>query len=114
MLPLHKYFAKSFCFDIGIVPLNDIPFNHAKSSIKGLEYASSGIPFVAQGLPEYQRLADMGVGRVANTPDEWRTHMTELLAFKTRKRDAAMNLAMLKRYHSVQAEAHEWIKALLT
>lgn len=43
-------------FDIGLVPLRDTPFNHAKSDIKGLEYASSGIPFIATGLTSYADL----------------------------------------------------------
>ena len=43
-------------FDIGIVPLNNIPFNSAKSWIKGIEYAAGGIPFVASSLDEYVRL----------------------------------------------------------
>lgn len=112
MRPLFYYLREAFSFDIGIVPLNDIPFNHAKSCLKGLEYAASGIPFVAQGLPEYQRLSDMGVGLVANTPDEWRKQMDSLLDFKTRKRAAAMNLAMVKRYHSINALSMEWRSAL--
>ena len=112
MRPLFYYFQESFCFDIGIVPLTDIPFNHAKSCLKGLEYASSGIPFVAQALPEYQRLADMGVGRVAVTADDWRKHMTALLDYKTRRREAALNLAMTKRDHSINAMSVAWRAAL--
>lgn len=111
MLPLNEYFANSFCFDIGLVPLNDIPFNHAKSTIKGLEYAGSGIPFVAQGLPEYRRLSDMGVGRVAVTPADWRREVGALLDYKTRKRASAMNLAMLRRFHSIGALSADWVKA---
>jgi hypothetical protein len=82
-VPFHHY-KDLFTFDIGIVPLSDIPFNHAKSALKGLEYASAGIPFVAAGLPEYQRCADMGVGRTARSDDDWVEQMTALLDYKTR------------------------------
>lgn len=60
-------------FDVGIVPLRDTPFNRSKSYIKGLEYAASGIPFVAQSLPEYKRLHEKwGDGFiVADRPKDW-------------------------------------------
>jgi len=113
MRPLNEYFWHSFSdFDIGLVPLNDIPFNHAKSSLKGMEYVGSGIPFVAQGLPEYAEVAANGVGRIANTPDEWVTHLTELLSFKARKRDAAVNYANLERGYLPKHVAPLWRDAL--
>lgn len=111
-VPFHRY-KDLFTFDIGIVPLSDIPFNHAKSALKGLEYASAGIPFVAQGLPEYQRIAEEGVGRVAVTPGDWRREMTALLDYKTRKREAACNLSEVYRRHTIEAVAPEWQGLLL-
>jgi len=105
---INDYLRDSFSFDIGLVPMADIPFNHAKSFLKGLEYAGSGIPFVAQNLPEYRLLAESGLGRVAATPEEWVQHLRELLEFKTRKREAAMNLAAVKRDHTIAARADEW------
>lgn len=109
MQPIHRY-ADMLAFDIGIVPLSDIDFNRAKSCIKGLEYAASGIPFVADALPEYVRLADMGVGRVARTPDDWTRHMTELLDWKTRKREAARQEALVQRDHTILNTAHQWVE----
>lgn len=108
MLPLTQYHNMFKEIDIGLVPLSDIPFNHAKSTIKGLEYALSGIPFVAQGLPEYKRLADMGVGRVADTADEWRQHVTSLLDYRTRKREAWANRNMTLKDHTIQQRIPEW------
>lgn len=110
LTPMHTLmdYAKMLTFDIGLVLLSDIPFNHAKSTIKGLEYASSGIPFVAQGLPEYRRLAEMGVGRISDTPEEWKQNLTDLLDFKTRKREAAVNRKLTVEHHSIQARALEW------
>lgn len=60
-------------FDVGIVPLRDTPFNHAKSDIKGLEYAASGIPFIAQDLTNYKSLhkAWEGAFHLANRPKDW-------------------------------------------
>lgn len=66
-------------FSIGIVPLSSIPFNRAKSSIKGLEYGACGIPFVASSTPEYQKLASEGGGRTARKPRDWIRYLEQLL-----------------------------------
>ena len=99
-------------FDIGLVPLRDIPFNHAKSTIKGMEYAASGIPFVAAATPEYVRLAEMGVGRVARTPEEWTAHLTELLDPRVRRKEAARNRALLSQAHTMLDRGREWADVL--
>ena len=97
-----------FNMDIGLVPLNDIDFNRAKSTIKGLEYAASNIPFVAQATPEYSRLAELGVGRVASTPEQWQAHLTELLDYKTRKREAAIQRTKVLKEHTIFARKADW------
>lgn len=109
------HYHDMFSFDIGLVPLNRIPFNEAKSYLKGLEYAVSGIPFVAEGLPEYKRLADAGVGRVADSPEEWVQHLTALLNFKVRKQDAATNYSIVTKKFGTESGQPEWrrIHALL-
>lgn len=108
MRPLHRY-HEMLDFDIGVVLLSEIDFNRAKSTIKGLEYAASNIPFVAQGLPEYALLAHEGVGRVANSADEWKGHLLELLDYKTRKREAAVQRNLVFKDHSIAARAAEWV-----
>lgn len=108
MRPLHRY-HEMLDFDIGLVLLSDIDFNKAKSTIKGLEYAASNIPFVAQGLPEYERLSLEGVGRVAYGPEGWKAQLTELLDYKTRKREAATQRNLVLKDHSITARAPEWV-----
>lgn len=106
--PMDDYHTM-FTFDIGIAPLNDIPFNRAKSNLKGLEYACAGVPFVASGLPEYRRLVESGVGRVADTAGEWRQQLTELLDYRTRKREAAENRRIVTNQWSIMARESEWL-----
>ena len=67
--------------DVGLVPLNDLPFNHAKSDIKGLEYAAAGIPFIASSLPSYRSLYETwGTGFfLAKRPQDWVKATTKLL-----------------------------------
>lgn len=107
LVPINSY-AAMLQFDIGIVPLNDIPFNYAKSNIKGLEYAASGIPFVAGGTPEYKVLADSGVGRVAGNDTEWVAHMEDLLDYSVRKRESAISRKKVLSDWSIQSRAAEW------
>lgn len=88
MLAPHEY-PYGLQFDIGVIPLVDIPFNHAKSNIKGLEYAAAGIPFVASPLPEYALLSEeYGIGRLAKTSRDWVKHLTELQDFDIRQEEA--------------------------
>jgi hypothetical protein len=77
--------------DIGIVPLNNTPFNMAKSDIKGLEYSAAGIPFVAQNLPAYESLhKNNKVGLVAKKPADWIKHLTTLSDYKVRSEMGGM------------------------
>jgi glycosyltransferase involved in cell wall biosynthesis len=108
MCPILDYPNLFDGFQIGLVPLTDIPFNHAKSTIKGLEYAAAGIPFVAAASPEYVRLADLGIGRVASHPDDWIKHITDLLDPKVRKREAARQRALVSQEFSMTQRGREW------
>jgi len=79
-------------FDIGIAPLNDIPFNHAKSWIKPLEYIAAGIPFVASKGHEYKRLREeYGIGRLANKMIDWQKHFNGLSSPEARQSEALAN-----------------------
>lgn len=107
MVPILAYPSLFANIDIGIIPLNNIPFNHAKSFIKGLEYAAAGVPFVSSYSPEYQYLADNGIGRIATTHDEWVYHLDELLDVKKRKDDIDENYSYLKNF-SMEARGEDW------
>lgn len=83
-------------FQIGLVPLRATPFNEAKSDIKGLEYAASGIPFVASPSGPYRQLRDSwgDCVRLAKKPADWVKHLRQLLDARTRE-DAAEELRKL-------------------
>lgn len=107
LCPISDYPKMFGQIDIGIVPLNDLPFNHAKSFIKGLEYAAAGIPFIASPMPEYQYLFDQGIGRIAKTSDDWIYHFDELLDPQLRSDEAALNKEMLKNF-SMESRGDDW------
>lgn len=110
MLGVPELYSKKI--DVGIVPLRDVPFNHAKSYLKGMEYAAAGVPFIASALPEYKLLEDGGVGRTASTPQEWIGHMEELLDPKVRKEEREKNFENLVSKFSMTQRGLEWAEVL--
>lgn len=84
--------------NLGIVPLSYCPFNEAKSAIKGMEYAASGVPFVAADTSEYKWLAGvMNIGRVAHRPKDWVRNLEVLADPKVRAEEAKKNKEAVKR-----------------
>lgn len=110
MVPLYDLPNVYANFDIGIVPLNDIPFNRAKSFIKGIEYAAAGIPFVASNLPEYKYLADAGVGRVASSREEWEHHLDSFMNVAKREEESRNARVVVSKNFSIAQTASQWIE----
>ena len=108
MKPIMSYPEMFRKIDVGIVPLRHVEFNNAKSFIKGLEYAASGIPFIAQDIEEYSYLAETGVGRVASSIDEWIEHCEQLLDPKTRHKERIKNIENVKKYHTMEQRRKDW------
>lgn len=100
-------------FHIGLVPLTVSGFNESKSYLKGLEYAAAGIPFIATPTREYRLLAEAGVGRLAETPDEWRDHATELLDVGVRAVEGARIRQIVRDQFDYASKGVEWATALL-
>jgi glycosyltransferase involved in cell wall biosynthesis len=108
MKPIMKYPELFRKMDIGIVPLRDVEFNHAKSFIKGMEYTAAGIPWIAGWSPEYEYITSHGIGRLAKTPDDWLSHLDELKNPKVRNIERQKNRQLLKELHSTEVRAKEW------
>jgi hypothetical protein len=98
LVPIMSYPRLFEPIDIGIVPLSNIQFNHAKSYIKGLEYAAAGVPFISSYSPEYKLLADQGIGRIAYTHEDWIYHLDELRQTHIRRDEVAHNLEVLQNF----------------
>jgi hypothetical protein len=97
--------------NIGLVPLSNSPFNLAKSSIKGMEYAASGIPFVAQATPEYEWLhREHGLGLLARKPADWTKHLERLADPAERERIGAEGLVSVAQL-DVRQRWSDWIDA---
>ena len=97
---------------VGLVPLTRSPFNEAKSYLKGLEYAAAGIPFIATPTEEYRLLHRAGVGRLAETPDEWRDHATQLLDPAVRVAEAERQRAIVREQFDISGMGEQWATAI--
>ena len=101
-------------FDVGIVPLRESPFNHAKSAIKGLEYAASGIPFVASDSDSYVKLWEKWDREgffIAQRPNEWRRHLARLRDLNLRLEIQATLLDRVQEF-DIAYGAERWINLL--
>lgn len=108
-----QYYGHIFMpIDVGIVPLTKNQFNEAKSSLKGLEYAFSGIPFVASDTQEYRDLADLGAGRIAKTSKDWVKHLNKLLDPEVRAEDRQNNFTTAARHFNIHVVKYKWSEAI--
>jgi glycosyltransferase involved in cell wall biosynthesis len=71
MFPIWEIAAAYSAMDVGLVPLNAIPFNRAKSAIKGLEYAAAGVPFIASDIDAYRAVSDRLRFSLCTKPKHW-------------------------------------------
>jgi hypothetical protein len=111
LLPADLY-PSALTMDVGIVPLSNVPFNQAKSYIKGLEYAAAGIPFVAQNLDSYISLnKTYGIGRVAKHPSDWLKHLKALQNYSVRRDESLQNWERVQQ-RDVSVGARRWIDIL--
>lgn len=100
---------------IGLVPLNDHPFNHAKSTVKGMEYAAAGIPFIASDLPEYHWMLDTyGIGLIASRPSRWLRHLDDLLHDPDRRNKIARENRLKVAEMDISLRGQDWIEGIET
>lgn len=101
--------ALNASMDVGIVPLENSPFNVAKSWLKGIEYAALGKPFIASPLPEYKKLVEeSGAGVLASGSREWAQAARDLLADGDVYRKAGRDWAS---HNTLELHVGEWISA---
>lgn len=93
---------------IGITPLEDRPFNHAKSHLKGMEYGALGIPSIATATPAY---VDYDGTLLAKRPKDWIRHLDRLADPVERASESRRARAKAEEW-SIQSKGQLWIDAL--
>lgn len=110
-----KWYGNVFMpIDVGIVPLTNNPFNEAKSNLKGLEYALSGIPFIASSTHEYRKLRDEGVGLVADKPRDWLKNLNKMIDPDFRRQMAERQYELVSVKYNIDNMVHSWEEAIET
>ena len=69
-LPIEELTRRLADFDVGIVPLADIPFNLGRSNVKAREYAAAGVPWLASPVGAYEGLGKEEGGELVED-DGW-------------------------------------------
>jgi glycosyltransferase involved in cell wall biosynthesis len=65
---------------VGLMPLDDTPWTHAKCAFKLLQYMALGLPAVASPVGMNREVVRPGVnGLLAATPDEWVSALDDLI-----------------------------------
>lgn len=91
-------------FDVGLMPLEDTPWNRGKCGLKALQCMAMGQPVVVSPVGVNQEIVEAGVnGAFATTEDEWVTELLRLAAdaeLRTRMGRAAR--ATVERSYSLE------------
>jgi hypothetical protein len=99
-------------FDIGMAPIADVPFNHARSNIKVKEYAVLGRPWLASPVGPYAALGEREGGRLV--PDDgWVEALGRLVEKPRERRKLAKRARKWGRAQAISANAERWEKALV-
>jgi len=113
-VPLPQYPAKlaSLDLDLALAPLEENPFNEAKSHLRLLEYGILGYPVVCTDIFPYQ--GDFPVWRVANRYRDWTRTIREAVADRVALGAAGDRLREhVRRYWLLEEHLDDWMKAWL-
>jgi glycosyltransferase involved in cell wall biosynthesis len=101
---LHEYIAG---FDIGLAPLDDIPFNRARSDVKVKEYSAVGIPWLASPVGPYVGHGEKQGGRLVPA-DGWYAAIDRLVVKERERRKLAKRAASWGREQIVSRNLDAW------
>lgn len=108
-VPLDEYPVAMAAFDVGIVPLKMSMFNESKSTLKGLEMASVGVPFVATPTGPYRGLGHVGL--LAAKPRDWERALTRLVTDEELRSEMSARGREYAATQTVEANCEQWWEA---
>ena len=96
--------------NIAIAPLEDIPYNHCKSSIKYFEYTAMGLPGVYSRVTPYSSVIEEGInGFTASTISEWIDALSQLIENPNLRESMAIRAQEIVRQNWLLSDhAHLW------
>lgn len=108
---IHEYAEFISQLDIGIVPLTDTPFNHAKSWLKSLEYASVGVVPVVSPTPDNLRMVEAGAAVVARNPKDWTVEVKRLIEDNEYRQEMASKARQFAAEWTIENNTATWANA---
>ncbi|TCJ18047.1 glycosyltransferase [Parasulfuritortus cantonensis] len=112
LVKLDDYPAKlaSLNLDLAVAPLEDLPFNHAKSHLRLLEYGALGCPVVCSDVTPYR--GEFPVRRVRNRHREWLEAIRGYLAEpdELQRAGATLRQFVTERW-TLETHLESWLKA---
>lgn len=116
-LPNYEEYAerlKNAEINFAIIPLEENPFNKAKSAIKWLEYSSCGIPGIYSRIDAYKTVVENGKTGILvnNRLDDWYNAIKKFIIDRPfRQRIACNAQAALLLNHTVATNSVSWLHA---
>ena len=107
-IPLEELVGHLRRFDIGIAPISDIPFNHARSDIKVKEYAAVGVPWVASNRGSYARLGGKCGGMLVDD-DGWEEALVGLAGAKFRRAQMRRQALKWAKSEHIDRNVDRWL-----
>ena len=104
-------YLASLNLDIAVAPLADIPFNHAESNLRLLEYGILGIPVVCTDIEPYRHSPACCV---ANTTKSWVTALRERIHDpEAREQEGIMMRRWVQQDYLLENYLDEWLHSHL-
>lgn len=107
MVQFHRLPDHIAGFDIAIAPLDDIPFNRARSDVKVKEYSAVGIPWLASPVGPYTGYGEKQGGRLV-AADGWYDAIDRLVVKERDRRKLAKRAAGWGREQTVSRNLDAW------
>jgi hypothetical protein len=107
-VPIRDYPMQMAQIDVGIVPLDLCPFNHAKSWLKGLEFAALRVPYVASPTGPYRLAFAAGAGRLASRPQDWSRELRRLFTDDDHRAEIIAGGYEFAQHWTYEKQAERW------
>lgn len=117
--PLHTYFnaIRDLGTHVGLAPIDDIEFNHAKSNLKCIEYATIRTPWIASKVGPYINITNKSGGGllVKNKYSSWYKALEKMVTMSHSQRQemGEKGRAYVEQHYDIKKIAKLWEKAIL-
>ena len=101
-------------FDIGIMPLNNTPWDLGKCSYKLIQYMGCGLPVIASAVGMNKEVVETGKnGYLVSDISQWEIYLIRLIESSVLRKQMGTNgRKKVETYFNVAQKANEWISLL--